>query len=75
MEVSKSLEFKYSQESVYFQMFVLVVKTPNTRIMKKIENSPKVSLGNAVPVIISHNITFYSKETITSPLDNIACHT
>lgn len=56
-------------------MFVLVVKTPNTRIMKKIENSPKVSLGNAVPVITSHNYTFYSKETITSPLDNIACHT
>lgn len=56
-------------------MFVLVVKTPNTRIMNKIEKVQKVLWENAIPAINSHNNTFYSKETIGSPFYNIACHT
>ena len=76
VKVSKSLEFKYSQESIYFRMFVLVVKTPNTRIMNKIENSPKVSLGKCCSCHHQSHLTlFYAKETTSPPFDNIAFHT
>lgn len=56
-------------------MFVLVVKTSSTMIMNKIEKVQKFLWENAVPAITSHNNTFYSTETISSPFDNIACHT
>lgn len=55
-------------------MFVFVVKILNIRIMKKIENSLKVFLGNVVFVIISYNYIFYFKEIIIFFFDNIVCY-
>lgn len=44
--------------------------------MNKIEKTVQKFLWeNVVPAITSHNNTFYSKETIGFPFDNIACHT